>query len=119
MKSFFVSGTDTDIGKTWITAGLAFAIKKLGIDVGVMKPLAAGDAKKNGFKSKDIEILSNAAQVHDPEYLVNPQFFHIFASPYTATNNLGVNADIDLVLKNYQKLSDKHEMMLVEGMGAL
>ena len=119
MKSFFVSGTDTDIGKTWITAGLAYSIKKLGIDVGVMKPLAAGKSQKIGFKSKDVEILSDAAQINDPEHLVNPQFFEIFASPYTAIINLGVNVDIDLVLKSYLQLSDKHEMMLVEGMGGI
>lgn len=119
MKSFFISGTDTDIGKTWITAGLAYSIKKLGVDVGVMKPFAAGNAQENGFKSKDVEILSNAAQVNDPEYLLNPQFFGVFASPYTANINFGEKPDIDLVLKNYRELLDKHAMMLVEGMGGI
>ena len=51
----------------------------MGIDVGVMKPFAAGNAQKNGFKSEDIEILSKAAKVNDPEKLVNPQFFPNFS----------------------------------------
>ena len=77
LKSIFITGTDTDVGKTYITAGLAVSVRKMGIDVGVMKPFAAGIAQKKGFKSEDVEILSTAAQVNDPENLVNPQFFPI------------------------------------------
>jgi len=46
LKSLFITGTDTDVGKTYITAGLAVVIRKMGIDVGVMKPFAAGTAQK-------------------------------------------------------------------------
>ncbi len=81
MKSFFVSGSDTDVGKTWITAGLARAIRNMGIDVGVMTPFAAGTAQETGYKSEDVQILANAAKVNDPEDLINPQFFPIPASP--------------------------------------
>ncbi|MBT4328253.1 MAG: dethiobiotin synthase, partial [Candidatus Nitrosopelagicus sp.] len=77
MKSFFITGTDTDIGKTYITAGLAVSLRKLDVNVGVMKPFAAGTAQKKGYKSEDIDILSHAAMVYDPENLVNPQFFKI------------------------------------------
>ncbi len=119
MKSLFITGTDTDVGKTYITAGLAVAIRKMGIDVGVMKPFAAGTAQKNGFKSEDIEILSNAAQINDPENLVNPQFFTIPASPYTAWKNLKVKPKIFTILTSFKKLSKFHEMLLVEGMGGI
>ena len=84
MKSFFVAGTDTDVGKTWIAAGLARAIRNMGVDIGVMKPFAAGTAQKSGYKSEDAQILANAAKVNDPENLVNPQFFPNPAAPYTA-----------------------------------
>lgn len=119
LKSLFITGTDTDVGKTYITAGLAVAIRKMGIDVGVMKPFAAGTAQKNGFKSEDIEILSNAAQINDPENLVNPQFFTIPASPYTAWKNLKVKPRISTILTSFKKLSKLHEMLLVEGMGGI
>ena len=84
MKSIFITGTDTDVGKTYFTAGLAVTLQKMGIDVGVMKPFAAGVSQKNGFKSQDVEILAKAAKVNDSENLLNPQFFPIAASPYTA-----------------------------------
>ena len=50
LKSLFIAGTDTDIGKTYITAGLAVVLRKMGIDVGIMKPFAAGSAQKKGYK---------------------------------------------------------------------
>ena len=61
MKSLFITGTDTDVGKTYVTAGLAITLRKMGIDIGVMKPFAAVIAQIKGFKSEDVEILSNAA----------------------------------------------------------
>jgi len=119
LKSIFITGTDTDVGKTYITAGLAVTLRKMGKDVGVMKPFAAGNAQKNGFKSEDVEILLNAAQVNDPENLVNPQFFSIPASPYTAWKKLKTKPKIPTILKSFRKLSNLHEMLLVEGMGGV
>jgi dethiobiotin synthetase len=119
LKSLFITGTDTDVGKTYITAGLAIVIRKMGIDVGVMKPFAAGTAQKKGYKSEDIVILSRAAQACDPENLVNPQFFPIPASPYTAWKNLKIKPKINSVLSSFKRLSKIHSMMLVEGMGGI
>ena len=119
MKSIFITGTDTDVGKTYITAGLAVTLRKMGLDIGVMKPFAAGNAQKNGFKSEDVEILSKAAQVNDPENLVNPQFFPIPASPFTAWKKLKIKPKIPAILKSFKKLSNLHEMLLIEGMGGV
>ena len=119
LKSLFITGTDTDVGKTYITAGLAIMLRKMGVDVGVMKPFAAGVVQKKGYKSEDVEILSKSAQTHDPENLVNPQFFPIPASPYTAWKKLKIKPKIPLVLSSFKKLSGLHEMMLVEGMGGI
>ncbi|MCH8915976.1 MAG: dethiobiotin synthase [Thaumarchaeota archaeon] len=119
MKSLFITGTDTDVGKTYITRGLAVTFRKIGIDVGVMKPFAAGRAEKKGYKSKDIVMLSKAAQACDPEKLVNPQFFPIPASPYTAWKTLKTKPKISTILSSFKKLSKLHEMLLVEGMGGI
>jgi len=119
LKSIFVTGTDTDVGKTYITAGLGVVLQKMGIDVGVMKPFAAGSAQKKSYKSEDIEILSHAAQVCDPENLVNPQFFPISASPYTAWKRLKTKPKIPTILSSFKKLSKLHDMILVEGMGGI
>jgi dethiobiotin synthetase len=119
MNSLFITGTDTDVGKTYVAAGLAVTLRKMGIGVGVMKPFAAGSAQRKGFKSEDVEILSNAAQVNDPEMLLNPQFFPIAASPYTALKNLKIKPNVELIINRFKILSKLHSMMLVEGMGGI
>jgi len=119
LKSLFIAGTDTDVGKTYITAGLGVVLRKMGIDVGVMKPFAAGSAQKKGYKSEDVEILSRATHTCDPENLVNPQFFPIPASPYTAWKKLKTKPRISTALSSFKKLSKLHDMILVEGMGGI
>ncbi|MDH3203283.1 MAG: dethiobiotin synthase [Nitrosopumilus sp.] len=119
MKSLFITGTDTDVGKTYVTAGLAVSLRNMGIDVGVMKPFAAGIPQKKGFKSEDLEILANAAQINDSEGLLNPQFFPIPASPYTAWKNLKIKPKINKIISNFKKLSQIHSTILVEGMGGI
>ena len=119
MKSLFLTGTDTDVGKTYATAGLSVTLRKMGIDVGIMKPFAAGNPQKRGFKSEDVEILSQAAQVSDPESLMNPQFFKMVSSPYTASKSLKVKVKVDSVMSSFKKLSKLHSTLLVEGMGGI
>jgi dethiobiotin synthetase len=119
MKPLFITATDTDIGKTYVCAGLAHSLKKLDIDVGIMKPFACGVKQKTGFSSNDLTMLSNASMVNDAEELLNPFFFPIPASPYTAAKNLGVKIDIDYLMKCFRKLDKIHDVMLVEGIGGI
>jgi len=119
MKPLFITATDTDIGKTYVCAGLAHSLKKLDIDVGIMKPFACGVKQKTGFSSNDLTILSKAAMVNDTEELLNPFFFPIPASPYTAAKNLGVKIDINYLMKCFRKLDKIHDVMLVEGIGGI
>ena len=119
MKPLFVTATDTDIGKTFVCAGLAYALKKLDINVGIMKPFACGSKQKTGFSSNDLTVLTNAAMVNDTEDIINPFFFPIPASPYSAAKSLGVNIDIQHVMDCFKKLDEIHDIVLVEGIGGI
>ncbi|RDJ31051.1 MAG: dethiobiotin synthase [Crenarchaeota archaeon] len=119
MKSYFFTGTDTDVGKTVITAGFARAFSNRGFDIGVMKPFAAGKIHNSKFQSEDAELLAKAAKVRDPEELINPQFFPIPASPYTASLNLNVNVNLELIHSKFKELMKMHDYLLVEGMGGI
>ena len=119
MKPLFITATDTDIGKTYVCAALAHSLKKLNIDVGIMKPFACGVKQKTGFSSNDLTILANAAMVDDDETIINPFFFPVSASPYTAAKNLGVKIDIAHVMECFRKLDKIHDVMLVEGIGGV
>lgn len=117
MKSFFITGTDTDVGKTVITAGIARALSNLKANVGVMKPFAASDQQIT--KVQDTDILAKAARVNDSTKLITPQFFEIPASPYTASQNLDKKVNLEIVLQSFQKLCKKYKILLVEGMGGI
>ena len=120
MKSLFITGTDTDVGKTIISAGLSRAISDRGINIGVMKPFAAAELQSSSdFQSEDTEILAKAARVSDSEDLLNPQFFPIPASPYTASKTLDMNVNIETVLEKFGELKKLHDILLVEGMGGI
>ena len=119
MKAYFITGTDTGVGKTSITAGLAGSMRKLGMDVGVMKPIATGYPNKTGFKSSDVTKLVEIASVKDPENLINPVFLSLPTSPYDATKLLELSIDMPLIFDQFKKLSSLHEMLLVEGIGGI
>lgn len=119
MKSYFFTGTDTDVGKTVVTIGFARAFSNYGYDVGVMKPFAAGQKRNSKFQSEDVELLIKAARVSDPEELINPQFFPIPASPYTASLNLGMDVNLELIHDKFKELKKIHDCLLIEGMGGV
>jgi len=119
MKAYFISGTDTGVGKTAITAGLAGSMRKLGVNVGVMKPIATGIQQKTGFKSLDAAIIADAAETKDSEDLINPVFLPIPTSPYDATKLLSLPVDMPLILTKFTKLLSLHDVLLVEGIGGI
>lgn len=119
MKSYFITGTDTGVGKTSVTAALAVCIKKLGVNVGVMKPIATGIPQKSGFKSSDASVLSQTCGVDDSEDLVNPVFMPLPASPYDVGKILDLKVDREIIFEKFEKLKNKHEMLLVEGIGGI
>jgi dethiobiotin synthetase len=119
MRSLFITGTDTGIGKTVFTCALASLLKNSGFNVGVMKPFATGIAQKSRFQSEDVELLAKYSGVSDSESLINPYFFPIPTSPYQAAKKLGKTIDIDLVLSSFEKLHSIHDVVLVEGIGGI
>jgi dethiobiotin synthetase len=119
MKSYFITATDTGVGKTTITAALAASIRKSGVDVGIMKPVATGVLQKTGFRSSDVSILHRAAKVNDPENEINPIFMPMPASPYDASKLLDLKFDKKIIFEQFAKLNNKHKMMLVEGIGGI
>lgn len=119
MKGYFVTGTDTGVGKTAITAGIAGSLRNLGVNVGVMKPIATGYQQKIGYKSSDVTILAEAAGIKDPEDLINPVFLSIPTSPYDASKLLSVPIDMPLILTKFKKLLSLHDVILIEGIGGI
>ena len=118
-NAIFITGTDTGIGKTRIAAGLAVALKNMGIAVGVFKPFASGEPLQPKETPKDVQILTKAAGSTDPPDIINPQFFPMAVSPYTAWRNLGIKPNMAHVISCYNKIIKKYQMTIVEGIGGI
>ncbi|MGH9876508.1 MAG: dethiobiotin synthase [Nitrososphaerales archaeon] len=119
MSGVFVTGTDTGVGKTVVAAGIAGAMRKDGIDVGVMKPIATGIPQENGFRSADAELLVKVSGSKDPESEINPIFLSLEASPFAASRALNIDIKLDDVFSAFKRLTDKHDFVVVEGIGGV
>ena len=119
MNSFFVTGTDTDVGKTCVSAAIAKHLRDNGVDVGVMKPFASGYKATADSVSGDVEILMKYSGAKDPIGLVNPYYFEIPTSPYDACKQLNLEIDISRVIDSYKQLVSIHDVVIVEGIGGI
>jgi dethiobiotin synthetase len=119
-SGLFVTGTDTGVGKTYVSAGIAIALKLRGVDVGVMKPAETGCRVRAGrMMPKDALILMKSARVKDPLSLVNPYRLRKPLAPSVAAAREGIKIDPDKILKAFNALRERHEFMIVEGAGGI
>lgn len=113
----FVTGTDTDIGKTVITAGLAAVMQSLGYKAGVYKPFQSGAEEKNGFLiSPDLSFVKQLDFYVETlcTYLLKPP-----TAPYIAAEIDGININLSTVRRDFQTMKQTCEVVLVEGAGGL
>ncbi len=119
-KGIFITGTDTEVGKTFIAGGLARMWLKSGKRVGVMKPVESGCAKSdNGLQPHDALFLKEMSSSTDDLDLIVPYRLENPLAPSVAAELEGVEIDLENVKSIYQQLELKHDLMLVEGSGGL
>lgn len=120
MSGIFITGTDTDVGKTAISAGLAGALRLMGYSVGVMKPVQSGAALRNGkLYSQDAEFMKMAADTQDEDELICPVLLREALAPGIAAEIEGKSIDLDLILNSYRELARRHDIVIVEGAGGI
>lgn len=113
----FVTGTDTDIGKTVVTAGLAAVMQSLGYKAGVYKPIQSGAEEKNGFLiSPDLSYVKKLDFYVETlcTYLLKPP-----TAPYLAAEIDGVSINLNAINREYQTIKQNCEVVMVEGAGGL
>ena len=120
MNGFFITGTDTDVGKTVVTACLATLLKSKGIDVGVMKPIESGvNPECSSAANSDAKFLMEVAKSTDADEEVCPFRLKIPASPYQAAQMAGSSIQPGSIIEKFKILQSRHDQMLVEGVGGL
>jgi dethiobiotin synthetase len=119
-SGLFVTGTDTGVGKTYVSTGIATALISRCVDVGVMKPAETGCSMRAGrLVPKDALRLMKSACVKDPLSLVNPYRFRRPIAPAVAGEREGKTIDPLMIISAFQTLSKRHEFMIVEGAGGI
>jgi len=111
-RGVFVTGTDTAVGKTVVACGIARYLKKQGVKVGVMKPVASGS-------QDDAKRLMRAAEVNDDLSVVNPLFFKAPLAPTVAAAMERREVHLETVYIAFWALSKKYDVMVVEGIGGV
>lgn len=112
MKGVFITGTDTGVGKTVVAAGIAASLKARGIRVGVLKPVATGGRE-------DAELLRRASGSEDDPAMINPVFLRHALAPSVAAELEGIEVDVGRIGRTAQTLSERHDLLVVEGVGGL
>jgi dethiobiotin synthetase len=117
----FVTGTDTGIGKTLITASLAWKFSREISNICVMKPFATGISEYSSkFSSKDLAILARAIKFEEKQENLNPYFYPLPCSPYMASSLLNLPPpSVGYAIKKFKLLQKKYDYLLVEGIGGL
>ena len=114
----FVTGTDTGVGKTLVSAALVNALARAGLKAAGMKPLAAGAEMRDGqLWNEDVALLTAQASVDLPVDLVCPLMFREAAAPHIAAALENRTIDLDVVLHAYQEMSRQTQALVVEGVG--
>jgi len=110
-QGIFITGTDTNIGKTVATLVLGVLAQEDGINIGVMKPVQCA--------GRDAQFLKKSLNIKDPIAKINPYFAKEPLSPHLAFARQKRTIHINRIKKVYDQLSARHDLMLVEGAGGL
>ncbi len=117
-KAFFITGTDTDVGKTHVACQLIQQYVAQGLKVIGMKPVAAGCELVDGkWVNEDVQKLTAASNVEAPQALINPYCFNEHIAPHLAAEKAGVEIQIEKIKQAYDQLATMADVVIVEGAG--
>lgn len=115
---FFVTGTDTGVGKTLICCALLHGIAAAGKTAIGMKPVACGAVRgATGLVNHDVVLLRAASNVAAPLALVNPYCFEPPIAPHLAAEQAGVVIDLAIIAAAFARLAAVADIVIVEGIG--
>jgi dethiobiotin synthetase len=117
-REFFVTGTDTGVGKTLVTAALLRRLRESGAVVAGMKPVAAGSMRgPEGPANEDALLLQAESSVRHPYAVVNPWLFEPAIAPHLAAAEAGIAIDTMRITAAHAELRAGADVVLAEGAG--
>lgn len=115
--SLFITATDTGVGKTLVTGGLAYALREQGLDIGCWKPLQSGELLDD--PSGDALRLKTVGNLPDPVEAICLQAFSEPLAPRLSAERAGVQITRQDLLAHHVAAKQRHQHLLIEGAGGL
>lgn len=120
VRGIFVTGTDTNVGKTWIAAGLTAALRQRGIKAGYFKPVQSGCPEENGrLIPTDARLVKELAELPEPLELLTPIALRLPLAPGVAAAREGITIDLEKIARVFRDLASRYDFLVVEGAGGL
>jgi dethiobiotin synthetase len=114
----FITGTDTGVGKTRVSAGLCCAYVRQGRRVAAMKPIASGCVRTpDGLRNEDALALHAQVNVRASYAEINPYAFAPAIAPHLAARDAGISIDFDVLDRAKERLALQSDVLIVEGAG--
>ena len=113
---FFITGTDTDVGKTWVTVALLHRFRRQGVKAAGFKPVAAGCVWQEGrWVNQDALLIQKHSGIDLDYEIINPYAFVAPLSPHIACGDVRVN--LAAIQKAFARITQSADRVLVEGAG--
>lgn len=118
-NGFFITGTDTEVGKTLVTGALILKMRAQGINTVGFKPVVAGTYQDHDGKilNEDLETLRLASQLVPGQMVLCPYTLDTPIAPHIASEKLGIHLDLQIMMGAYEQIRSQAEAVVVEGAG--
>lgn len=117
-KAYFITGTDTGVGKTYVSCALLRALAAEGKRVLGMKPVAAGcERVSDQLISDDVRQLQAASNVQASLDVINPYAFEPPIAPHIAAQQAGIEIQLSRIVQAFNTLQAQADVVIVEGVG--
>jgi dethiobiotin synthetase len=116
---FFVTGTDTGVGKTVVTAALCLACKSAGMQVSPMKPVQSGAEKgPHGLQAPDLQFVTELMDIKTRPDMC-PYMLEDPCSPHLAAKRASIHLELPRIIRAYETLRASYTTLMVEGAGGI
>ncbi len=120
MPGIFVTGTDTDVGKTVIAAGLTAALRSRNLRAAYFKPVQSGCPEEDGrLIATDARLARTMAGLDEPLEVLTPVTLKLPLAPAVAAAQAGVRLDLEDIARACRDLARRYDFLVVEGAGGL
>ena len=115
-KGLFITGTDTDVGKTYVTALLVKTLRKAGFDVGYYKAAISGAPT---VAESDAGFVNRFAGINEPEDMTLSYLYQNAVSPHLAARIEGNPVEKEVILKAWERVTKAYPYVTMEGSGGI